>query len=382
MFKVVPVAVVFWIGSLGGLCSAQSQSDAPPRARSFQTPVPAARRAFPIGTPVAIPTPLGLPPVPIPADNPPNAATIALGRRLFFDKIFSRDNTVSCASCHDPKAAMADPRQFSLGVGNAPGNRNAPAIFNAAYNSLQFWDGRARSLEQQAEGPVGNPVEFQHSLVGVERRLSADPTYVAQFAAAWGPGAITYKMVEKSIASYERTLITGNSPFDRYFYGGDQTAMNASAIRGLRLFLNPSLNGPSCVNCHRINNQFATLDDNRFHNTGVAWDPERQLMKDPGRAAVAPNEPGRTNGAFKSPTLRNIALTAPYQHDGSQKTLEEVIDFYFQGGRANFWLSTDMPRVPFEQSIVPRGQEAQAKADLVEFMKALTSDPPPGAAAP
>jgi cytochrome c peroxidase len=381
MIRVVPLGLLLTAGV--AFSQGFTQSDAPPRARSFKTAVPAARRAFPIGKPVVIPKQLGLPPVAIPADNPPTAETIALGRRLFFDKIFSRDNTVSCASCHDPKFAMADPRQFSLGVGNAAGNRNAPAIFNAAYNTSQFWDGRATSLEQQAEGPVGNPLEMQHSLVGVERRLSADPTYVAQFAAAWGPGAITYEMVEKSIASYERTLITGNSPFDRYFYGGDATAMSASAIRGMRLFMNPSLNGPGCVNCHRMDQRNALFDDVRFHNTGIAWDPVRNVMVDIGRQAIAPNERGiQTNGAFRSPTLRNIALTAPYQHDGSQKTLEEVIDFYFQGGRKNPSLSQDMPRLPFEASIVPPGAEAQAKTDLVEFLRALTSELPAGASAP
>jgi len=370
---------------LAGAAFSQSvtQSDAPPRARSYRTPVPAARKVFPIGKPVAIPAPLGLPPVPIPADNPPTAETIALGRKLFFDKLFSRDNSISCASCHDPKFAMADPRQFSLGVGGAPGTRNAPAVVNAVFNNTQFWDGRAVSLEQQAEGPTANPVEFQHSLVGVERRLNADPNYVALFERAWGPGPITYEMVEKSIASYERTLVAGNSPFDRYYYGGDTTALSASAIRGLKLFLNPSLNGPSCVSCHRIDPQFATFTDVRFHNTGIAWDPVAQAMKDIGRQAVAPNERGiQTIGAFKPPTLRNIALTAPYQHDGSMKTLEEVVDFYFQGGRKNPSLSQDMPRLPFEASIVPPGTEAQAKADIVEFLKALTSDPPEGASAP
>jgi cytochrome c peroxidase len=357
--------------------------DPPPRARSYRSPVPPPRKVFPIGQPLTIPTPLGLPPVPIPADNPPTAETVALGRRLFFDKVLSRDNTISCASCHDPKGGMADPRAVSLGVGGATGTRNAPTVLNAAYNFLQFWDGRAPTLEKQAEGPVPNPVEMQHSLAGVERRLNADPTYVAQFAAAWGPGPILYEMVEKSIASYERTLITGNSPFDRYFYGGDATAMSASAIRGMRLFMNPSLNGPGCVNCHRMDQRNALFDDVRFHNTGIAWDPVRNVMVDIGRQAIAPNERGiQTNGAFRSPTLRNIALTAPYQHDGSQKTLEEVIDFYFQGGRKNPSLSQDMPRLPFEASIVPPGAEAQAKTDLVEFLRALTSELPAGASAP
>ena len=381
MFRTVVAFAVF----IAGLAFLQAQgSDAPPRARTFRSPVPVARKVFPIGKVIAIPTPLGLPPVPIPADNPPTDETVALGRKLFFETLLSRDNKLSCASCHDPKAGMADPRPVSLGVGDAPGTRNAPTVINAVYYATQFWDGRARTLEQQAEGPVPNPVEFQHSLIGVERRLNGDPNYVVLFERAWGPGAITYEMVEKSIASYERTLVAGNSPFDRYFYGGEATAMSASAIRGLKLFLNPSLNGPNCVSCHSIDARSATFTDARlFHNTGISWDPIRGVMLDIGRQAVVPNERGiQSNGAFKPPTLRNIALTAPYQHDGSMKTLDEVVDFYFQGGRRNPSLSQDMPRVPFETAIVAPGQERQAKADLVEFLKALTSNLPPVASAP
>ncbi len=363
--------------------SALPQNDIPPRARSYREPLAKRAKVFPIGKPVAIPAPLGLPPVPIPPDNPPTADTIALGRKLFFDKILSRDNTIACASCHDPKAGMADPRQFSLGVGEAKGTRNAPTVINAVYNNTQFWDGRAVSLEAQAEMPVPNDVEMQHSLVGVERRLNADPAYRALFEKAWGPGPITYEMAAKSIASYERALVAGNSPFDRYRYGGDKTAMNASAVRGMKLFMNPSLNGPSCISCHRIDEKYATFTDARFHNTGVAWNAETQQMTDQGRQAIHPNERGRqTIGAFKPPTLRNIALTAPYMHNGSMKTLEEVVDFYFEGGRKNPSLSQDAPRLPFEASIVAPGQEAQAKRDIVEFLKALTSPLPALASAP
>jgi cytochrome c peroxidase len=351
---------------------AVAQSTIPFRARTKPNAEPPARRAFPIGRPMTIPTPLGLPPVPIPADNPPTAETVALGHRLFFDKIFSRDNTVSCASCHDPKAGGADPRQFSEGVDGLKGNRNAPAIFNAAYNDTQFWDGRAVSLEHQAEGPVGNPVEFAHSLSGVVRKLMGNPVYVDLFAKAWGPGPITYEMVAKSIASYERTLVSGNSPFDRYQYGGDRTAMSESAIRGLRLFLDPSLKAANCISCHRIDEKFATFAEERFHNTGVAWDPRRGILMDMGRWAIVQRI--RWQGAFRTPTLRNITLTGPYMHDGSMKTLEEVIDFYFEGGRPNPWISNDMPDPGLPD--IPRDQQPQAKRDLVEFMKHLNGEVP------
>jgi len=352
----------------------------PLRARSRAAAVPGATAApaRPIGAPIAIPAPLGLPPVPIPPENPPTADTVALGRRLFFDKILSRDRTLSCASCHDPKHGMADPNPSSTGYLNQKGNRNAPTVLNAAYATPLFWDGRAPTLEKQAEGPVENPIELAHSLTGVERRLMSDPAYVALFAKAWGPGPITYDMVGKSIASYERTLVSGNSPFDRYYFGGDKTAMNESAIRGLQFFLDPSLRAANCVSCHRIDEGHATFTEARFHNTGVAFEAATGAIKDPGRSAI--NGDGRLTGGFRTVTLRNIALTAPYMHDGSMKTLEEVVDFYFEGGRTNPHISNDMPQPGLPG--IPKEQQPQAKKDLVEFMKALTGDMPPGASAP
>ncbi len=364
-------------GSIAAACVLLAQADLPFRARSRAAARPA-RVAFPIGQPVKIPAPLGLPPVPVPADNPPTAETIALGHRLFFEKMFSRDGSISCASCHDPKFGMADPRPVSLGVHDLKGTRNAPTVLNSAYNASQFWDGRAATLEDQAAGPVGNPVEFIHSLTGVERRLAASPKYVQLFEKAWGPGPITYEMAAKSIASYERTLVSGNSPFDRYFHGKDRTAMNESAIRGLKLYLNPSLKAANCVSCHRIDADSSLFGEERFHNTGVALDPLTRQIRDLGRWAVT----GDTTkvGAFRTMTLRNIALTAPYMHDGSMKTLEETVEFYFEGGRPSQYISTDMP-VPGLPDI-PKDEQPQAKKDLVEFMKALTGDMPALAAPP
>lgn len=368
--------------AVAALCSAalSAESSLPLRARSHAGAAPASApgHAFPIGKPISIVAPLGLPPVPIPADNPPTAETVGLGRRLFFDKILSRDRSLSCASCHDPKHGMADPNPGSNGYRDQKGNRNAPTVLNSAYASPLFWDGRAPTLEKQAEGPVENPIELAHSLHGVVRRLRSDATYVSQFAKAWGPVPITFEMVEKSIASYERTLVSGNSPFDRYYFGGDKTAMNASAIRGLQLFLDPSLRAANCISCHRIDEGHATFTEARFHNTGVAFDPATGNIKDAGRAAI--NGDGRLNGGFRTVTLRNIAITAPYMHDGSMKTLEEVVDFYFEGGRTNSAISNDMPQPGLPG--IPKEQQAQAKKDLVEFMKALTGDMPPGANPP
>ena len=367
-----------WLAVCLSLAGALADTSLPARARSRHASSRPKRSAMPIGKRVALPTPLGLPPVPIPPDNPPTEETIALGRKLFFDPILSRDGKISCATCHDPKAAFSDPRPVSDGFRGVKGTRNAMAVVNAVFNFSQFWDGRASTLEEQAEGPVQNSMEMGHTLAGVERKLAAIPKYVAMFAQAFGLGEITYEMVAKSIATYERTLVSGNSPFDRYQYGGDKTAMSESAIRGLALFQDILLDAPNCVSCHRIEPTYATFTEVRFHNTGVAWDPARDTFTDLGREPVSQQEKDR--GAFKVPTLRNIALTAPYMHNGSMKTLEEVVDFYFDGGRPNLRLSGVMPH--HGMPAIPKEKQAQAKKDLVEFMKALTGDVPPGATPP
>ena len=350
----------------------------PVRARSRGTGIPPPRPALPIGQPIIIKPPLGLPPVPVPKDNPITQETVFLGRKLFFDKLFSRDNTVACASCHDPRYGFADPRRVSEGVNGLKGTRNAPTVLNAAYNEILFWDGRAPTLEAQAAGPVDNPVELAHSLVGVERKLAGLPDYVDLFEKAWGPGRITYEMVAKSLASYQRTLVSGNSAFDRYYYGGDKTAMSESAIRGLKFYLNPSLKAANCVSCHRLDEKYSTFTEPRFHNTGAAWNPQTGQLDDMGRALIRPGF--KMAGAFRTMTLRNIALTAPYMHDGGMKTLEETIDFYFEGGRPNLNISADMPDPGLPN--IPKAEQPQAKKDLVEFMKALTGDIPPDAVPP
>src|SRR5579872_5321915 len=222
---------------------------------------------LPIGKPVQIRTPLGLPPVPIPADNPPTAETIALGRRLYYDPILSLDQTVSCATCHDPQYGFADPKPVSEGVGKKTGTRNSPPVLNAAYFKVQFWDGRSPSLENQAEGPVQNPVEMAASLPAIEQRLNADPSYRDQFAGAWGPGPITYEMVEKSIASFERTVISANSPFDRWKYGHNPKAVDASVKRGFIVF--SSAKKGNCSACHLVGDKYALFTDNKFHDIGI-----------------------------------------------------------------------------------------------------------------
>lgn len=243
---------------------------------------PADTPVMPIGKPLQIKAPLGLPPVPIPADNPPTEETVALGRRLYYDPVLSADSTVSCASCHAPESGFTDTRPVSVGVGGKKGTRHAPTVINSAYSTLQFWDGRAPNLEEQAKGPIANPVEMATTHEVVVKRLQADPKYVALFKQAWGTDQITIDLVVKSIASFERTVLCGNSPFDRFYYGHDKNALSASAQRGLKLFMDPKKG--DCATCHTIGKQYALFTDNKFHNLGVGADIHGN-MEDLGRHA-------------------------------------------------------------------------------------------------
>jgi cytochrome c peroxidase len=299
--------------------------------------------SIPIGKPLAVANPLGLPPVPVPADNPVTAETVSLGKRLYYDKGLSVDKSISCASCHAPDQGFAYAEAVATGVQGKKGTRNAPTVINAAYYTTQFWDGREPTLEKQAEGPVQNPVEMAHSLNGAVARLAADPSYVAGFEHAFGPGKITYAKVEKSVAAFERTIISGNSPFDRWYYGGDQHAVSASVKRGFDVFRR--IDKGNCASCHVMNENYALFTDNQFHNIGVGVKDE--TPGDLGRYTVTHYDSDR--GAFKTPSLRNVAETAPYMHDGSLKTLKEV---HLTAGE---------------------------KADLIAFMESLTGDVPKSA---
>lgn len=325
----------------------------------------AIRPASAAGTPISIAAPLGLPPVVSPADNPPTAETIALGRKLYYDPALSVDNTVACATCHHPDHGFSDGRPVSTGVQGKTGTRNSPTVFNSAYFDTQFWDGRAPSLEVQAEGPVQNPVEMAHTLRGVEQRLMNDPEYRRLFKQAFGSDNITYDMVGKAIASFERTVISGNSPFDRYYYGHDPKAMSPSAIRGFKVF--SSADKGNCTACHVIGKDYALFTDNKFHNIGVGvLDVEGKEFADLGRYQVTKNDADR--GAFKTPSLRNVALTAPYFHDGSMKTLKDVVDYYIGAGNSNPFLDKQIHALDFLS-----GQE---RADLLAFLESLTGDMP------
>jgi len=329
----------------------------------------AAGRAVPIGTLVEIRSPLGLPPVPIPPDNPPTAETIALGRRLFYDPRLSVDNTVSCASCHKPALAFSDGRQLAEGVRQQKGRRNAPSLLNAAYREAFFWDGRSPSLEAQAREPVQNPLEMAHTLQGAVERVMADSSYRAAFEKAFGPGPVTYEEMGKALASFERTLLCGNSPFDRYFYGHDPTALSESAKRGLEVFRNPAEG--NCATCHSIGDQYALFTDNKFHNDSVGPTSDNDDPVDLGHYLITRIEADK--GAFRTPSLRNVALTAPYFHDGSRATLQDVIGFYIRGGNPVRYRDKEI------QSIWLSGQD---RADLQAFLESLTGEMPPNSGPP
>jgi cytochrome c peroxidase len=323
---------------------------------------------MPIGKIVEIKVPLGLPPVVIPADNPPTAETIALGRRLFYDPILSSDRSVSCASCHSPQFGFADSRPLSEGVGKKTGTRHSPPVVNAAYFNVQFWDGRAPTLENQAEGPVQNPVEMANTLKAVEQRLNADSSYREQFAAAWGARPITYEMVEKSIASFERTVISGNSPFDRWKYGHDNKAVDAAVKRGFVVFT--SKKKADCASCHTVGEKYALFTDNQFHNVGVGVNAGE--FTDVGLYAVTHNEADKAK--FKTPSLRNIAQRSPYMSDGSLTDLKQVIDFYIGAGNSNPNLDPKIHVLDFLT-----GQE---RSDLQAFLNSLTGEIPPDVGPP
>lgn len=317
----------------------------------------------PIGQSVPIVPPLGLPPVPVPSDNPPTAETISLGRKLFYDPKLSIDGSIACSTCHDPRHDFTDAVPVSIGVGGSKGTRNAPTILNAAYLPFQFWDGRAISLEQQSASPIVNPLEMKNEThKAAVQRLGQDSSYAELFTRAFGSPDITLGRVEKAIASFERTILTGNSPFDRYQYGEDKSALTDAQIRGLAVFLDKTRG--NCAVCHTVTDRNALFTDGRFHNTGAGVD-EAGEFSDVGR--YHQTKVATDTGAFLTPTLRNVADTPPYMHDGSLKTLDQVVEFYAGQGNSNPYLDPEMKRIHLS---------GRDRADLVEFLKSLTGQMP------
>lgn len=271
--------------------------------------------------------------MPVPMTNPLTREKVALGRRLFFDKRLARDGTLACASCHDPERAFSDGRAVARGINGAEGTRNAPALINRGYGRSFFWDGRADSLERQVLQPILNPIELGLTEAELDRRT----------------GMKTADVIA-ALASYVRTIRSGDSRFDRYT-AGRVASLNAVEKAGLQLFRGKS----GCNACHVGPN----FSDEQFHNTGVAWRDGR--LADEGRFAVSGNP--RHRGAFKTPTLREIARTAPYMHDGSLATLEDVVEFYSEGGR---------PNPNLDPEIRPRRFSAEEKRALAAFLQTLS----------
>lgn len=290
--------------------------------------------------------PLGLVKRPESKDNPLTTVRVALGRRLFFDPILSHDKTVACATCHRPDHGFASPDARPIGIGGKQGTRRAPTLLNRAYGTAFFWDGRAKSLEEQALEPIANPVEMGSTVDEAVRRLTADPKYKEQFAAAFDEG-VTAANLGRALASFERVLLRGDSSVDKFRERGDRNAMTEAERHGLWLWESKG----QCWKCHSGKN----FTDEGFHNTGVSWGGE-----DLGRFIVTKVESDR--GKYKTPTLRGVKLTAPYMHDGSLKTLEDVVEFYNRGAGANPHLDPAIQRLDLSK---------EEMADLVAFLKAL-----------
>ena len=285
--------------------------------------------------------PAGLPPVVHPKDNAPTPEKISLGKQLYFDGRLSADNKVSCASCHDPAKGFSNGEQFATGVEGKKGGRNSPTVINAAYGNLQFWDGRAKSLEDQALGPIQNPIEMNMTLEAVVAKLNGIEGYKQQFQQVFGTD-VTSDGIAKAIACYERTVLCGDAPFDK-FQAGDKAALSEAAARGKKLFFGKA----NCTACHAG----ASFTDNGFHNIGLPGTDE-------GRATI--NKSVGDKGAFKTPTLRDIARSGPYMHDGSLKTLEEVVAHYNKGGT---------PNPQLDEELFPLKLTDAEAADLVTFLK-------------
>jgi cytochrome c peroxidase len=292
-----------------------------------------------------------------PGDNPTTEEGVALGRRLFYEKRLSLDDTLACAGCHLQEKGFADPNRFSKGVRDQLGDRQAMALGNATWSFLMFWDGRAKGLEDQARGPVPNPVEMDQSWDAAVAKLQADRDYPNLFSAAFGTAVISEDLVVKAIAQFERTMISFRSPWDRYVYAGEEDAVSESVKRGFALF---ESNRTLCARCHggRL------FTNSEFHNNGLEAEPE-----DLGRGGVT--ELPSHMGLQKTPTLRNIGVTAPYMHDGRFATLREVVDHYDHGIVTN---SRNLTPFLFGFGARGMGLSEQEKADLIAFMEALTDE--------
>ncbi len=332
--------------------------------------------------------PLGLPPVPVPTMNPVTREKVALGRDLFYDRRLSLNNTFSCAMCHIPEQGFtSNELATAVGIEGRSVRRNAPTIYNSAYLPLLFHDGREENLEQQIWGPLLARNEMGNPSVGaVLSKIRTTGDYATRFRKVFGERGLTMDTLGMAIAAYERTLVSGDSPFDRWHYGGDENALSEAAKRGYRLFTGKA----ECAGCHVIGKRWSLFTDHSLRNTGVGYresmgnTPEHQRVQlapglyaevdrkiiesvgeppppDLGRYEVTQDPTDRWK--YRVPSLRNVALTAPYMHNGSLPTLESVVAFYNAGG---------VPNPELDPLIHPLGLSKSEQADLVAFLESLT----------
>lgn len=292
--------------------------------------------------------------MPIPADNPTTVEGVALGRKLFYENMLSGDNTMSCATCHIQGDGFADKRQFSEGIKGDFGDRQAMAVINLGWSDLFFWDGRATSLEDQAFGPVVNPVELNETWPNVVAKLQDDCDYPELFEAAFGTCEIDSVLVSKAIAQFERTLVSFDSKFDKFFYN-QEDVLTEDEMNGFDLFMGDA----ECIHCHSGPN----LTDDMFRNNGLDI-----TLTDIGLGKVTGDE--LDNGKFKVTTLRNIAQTAPYMHDGRFATLEEVVEHYNSGVQA------DSPNLDTEMEHFAEGLNLseEQKSNLIAFLNTMSDE--------
>lgn len=334
---------------------AKPESDAAKAAQPAKAPIELAQATAPkVESPAAVgEVPLGLPAISIPSDNPMTPEKIELGKMLYFDKRVSKDGSVSCATCHDPTMAWTEHEPTSTGIRKQVGGRNSPTVINAAYASAQFWDGRAASLEEQATGPVENPIEMGHSMEAVVAQFSKIPEYEKRFQKVFGTG-VTKEGFAKAVAAFERTVLSGDSPYDR-FVKGDKSALSGAQQRGLDTFKD------NCAVCHTP----PLFSNYQYYNAGVGMDRPKP---DEGRKAVTKKD--KDLGKFRVPSLREVANTYPYFHDGSAKTLEDAVALMANGGKDNPNLASSLKAVR-EAKLTE-----QDRKDLVEFLKALSGKYP------
>jgi len=290
----------------------------------------------------------------LPYDNLLTEEGVALGRKLFYETALSDDFSMSCATCHKQENAFSDPRRFSVGTDGSVGTRNSMPVMNMAWEHFHFWDARAFTLELQAFAPVTNPIEMRNTWPNVVARLQAHAEYPELFRKAFGTTIIDSMRVAFALAQFERILLSFDSPFDRYHYGGDMAALTEQQLRGKEIFFHEG----RCVGCHML----PVFTDHVMRNIGLD-----SVGGDPGLGGWSGVALQR--GKFRTPGLRNIAASAPYMHDGRHATLEEVMDFYAEDVAASV-PNLDVHMLPFVNGEIDL--DAQDRADLVAFMHALT----------